>query len=134
MAYSTGNTGPNFGLAAARSRQWEVGAKWQGTHQQLELAWFDTRSQGEIVPVATVNGRSVFQNVDNVRRRGLEVGWRAKWGAWAPRASYTYLDAHFGSAYAGAGAPTSPRATSCRARRGTLRSLPSTTRPPRAGN
>ena len=103
MAYSTGNTGPNFGLAAARSRQWDVGAKWQGTDQQLELAWFDTRSQGEIVPVATVNGRSVFQNVDNVRRRGLEVGWRAQWGTWAPRASYTYLDAHFGSAYAGAG-------------------------------
>lgn len=103
MAYSTGNTGPNFGLAAARSRQWELGAKWQGTHQQLELAWFDTRSQGEIVPAATVNGRSVFQNVDNVRRRGLEVGWRAQWGTWAPRASYTYLDAHFGSAYAGAG-------------------------------
>lgn len=104
MAYSTGNTGPNYGLAAARSRQWEVGAKWRGAGQQLDVAWFDTRSQGEIVPVATVNGRSVFQNVDNVRRRGLEVGWRAQWGAWSPRASYTWLDAYFGSAYTGAGA------------------------------
>lgn len=103
MAYSTGNTGPNYGLSAARSRQWEVGAKWRSDHQQLDVAWFDTRSQGEIVPVATVNGRSVFQNVDNVRRRGLEVGWRAQWGAWSPSASYTYLDAYFGSAYTGAG-------------------------------
>lgn len=106
MAYSTGNTGPNYGLVAARSRQWEVGAKWRGTHQQLDVAWFDTRSQGEIVPVATVNGRSVFQNVDNVRRRGLELGWRATWGAWRPRASYTYLDASFGNAYTGAGGAT----------------------------
>lgn len=103
MAYSLGNTGPNYGLSAARSTQWEVGAKWRGTRQQLELAWFDTRSRGEIVPVETVNGRSIFQNVDNVRRRGLELAWRATWGAWSPRASYTYLDAYFGHAYTGAG-------------------------------
>jgi iron complex outermembrane receptor protein len=55
------------------------------------------------VPVETVNGRSIFQNVDNVRRRGLELAWRATWGAWAPRASYTYLDAYFSHAYTGAG-------------------------------
>ena len=103
MAYSVGNTGPNFGLSAARSRQWEVGAKWRGTRQQMEVAWFDTRSRGEIVPVDVVSGRSVFQNVDNVRRRGLELAWRAEWGAWLPRASYTYLDARFGNAYAGVG-------------------------------
>lgn len=102
MAYSTGNAGPNFGLSAARSRQWEVGAKWRSQHQQLELAWFDTRSRSEIVPVETVNGRSVFQNVDNVRRRGLELAWRAEMGAWAPKASYTYLDAYFGNPYTGA--------------------------------
>ena len=103
MAYSSTNTGPNFGLSAARSRQWEVGAKWKGEIQQIEVAWFDTRSRGEIVPVETVNGRSVFQNVDNVRRRGLELAWRAEVGAFTPRASYTYLDAYFGNAYTGAG-------------------------------
>ena len=103
MAYSSGNTGPNFGLNAARSRQWELGAKWRGAQQQVDLAWFDTRSQGEIVPVETVNGRSVFQNVDNVRRRGLELAWQAALGRWTPRASYTYLDAFFGNGYTGAG-------------------------------
>lgn len=103
MAYSRGNTGPNFALQAARSRQWEVGAKWQGAVHHWELAWFDTRSRDEIVPVETIGGRSVFQNVDNVRRRGLELAWRAELGAWSPRASYTYLDAHFGNAYTGAG-------------------------------
>ncbi|RYF08061.1 MAG: TonB-dependent receptor [Comamonadaceae bacterium] len=103
MAYSAGNTGPNYGLGASRSRQMEIGAKWQGAQHRLEAAWFDARSQGEIVPAATVNGRTVFQNADNVRRRGLELAWSAQAGAWTPRASYTYLDAYFGSAYTGAG-------------------------------
>ena len=103
MAYSRGNAGPNYALSAARSRQWEVGAKWQGAVHHGELAWFDTRSQDEIVPVETIGGRSIFQNVDNVRRRGLELAWRAELGAWSPRASYTYLDAHFGNAYTSAG-------------------------------
>ncbi|MFN4119719.1 TonB-dependent receptor family protein [Acidovorax sp.] len=103
MAYGIDNAGPNYGLAAARSRQWELGAKWRAGTHELDMAWFDTRSRGEIVPVATVNGRSVFQNVDNVRRRGLELAWRATLGPWSPRASYTYLDAHFGNAFTGAG-------------------------------
>ncbi len=55
------------------------------------------------MPAATVNGRTVFQNADNVRRRGLELAWSARAGAWTPRAAYTYLDAYFGSPYAGAG-------------------------------
>lgn len=54
------------------------------------------------MPVKTVGGRSVYQNVDNVRRRGLELAWRAKAGRCSPRASYTYLDAYFGNAYPGA--------------------------------
>lgn len=103
MAYSTGNTGPNFGLAASRSRQMEIGAKWQGAVHRLEAAWFDARSRAEIVPAATVNGRTVFQNADNVHRRGLELAWSAQAGAWKPRAAYTWLDAFFGDAYAGAG-------------------------------
>ncbi|CAN7560069.1 TonB-dependent receptor [Acidovorax sp. LjRoot129] len=106
MAYSPGNAGPNYGLSAARSQQWEIGAKWRGNSHQWEAAWFDTRSRGEIVPVETVGGRSVYQNVDNVRRRGLELAWRGTLGAWSPRASYTYLDAHFGSGYQGAGGAT----------------------------
>jgi iron complex outermembrane receptor protein len=103
MAYSRDNTGPNFGLGASRSRQMEIGAKWQGAVHQVQVAWFDARSHSEIVPAATVNGRSVFQNADNVRRRGLELAWSAQAGAWKPRATYTYLDAFFGDAYSGAG-------------------------------
>ncbi len=102
MAYSRNNTGPNYGLAASRSRQVELGAKWQGAVHRVEGALFDAKSRDEIVPAATVNGRTVYQNADDVRRRGLELAWSAKAGAWTPRAAYTWLDAYFGSAYTGA--------------------------------
>ena len=102
MAYSRNNTGPNYGLAASRSRQVELGAKWQGAVHRVEGALFDAKSRDEIVPAATVNGRTVYQNADNVRRRGLELAWSAKAGDWTPRAAYTWLDAYFGSPYTGA--------------------------------
>lgn len=108
MAYSPGNTGPNYGLDASRSRQMEIGAKWQGAVHRIETAWFDAQSRGEIVPAATVNGRTVYQNADRVRRRGLEVAWSAQAGAFKPRAAYTYLDAFFDSPYAVAGGAAVP--------------------------
>ncbi|CAM3560967.1 TonB-dependent receptor family protein [Paracidovorax anthurii] len=108
MAYSRTNSGPNYGLEAARSRQWEVGAKWQGAVHRVEAAWFDARTRGEIVPAATVNGRTVYQNADSVRRRGLELAWSARAGAFTPRAAYTYLDAFFASPYTGAGGALVP--------------------------
>lgn len=106
MAYSPANTGPNFALDASRSTQAEVGAKWRGDVHALEAAWFDARSRGEIVPAATVNGRTVYQNADRVRRRGLELAWSAAAGAWTSRAAYTYLDAFFARPYAVAGGAT----------------------------
>ena len=102
MAYSVGNTGPNFGLGAARSRQVEVGAKWQAARFNLEAALFQARSRNEIVPAATVNGRTVYQNADAVVRRGAELAITGQpMGAmrWAPRLAYTHLDAYFDSAY-----------------------------------
>ncbi|AVT02975.1 TonB-dependent receptor family protein [Paracidovorax avenae] len=108
MAYSRTNSGPNYGLEAARNRQFEVGAKWQDGVHRLEAAWFDARTRGEIVPAATVNGRTVYQNADRVRRRGMELGWSARMGAFVPRAAYTYLDAFFASPYTGAGGMAVP--------------------------
>ena len=106
MAYSVNNTGPNFGLGAAKSRQVEVGVKWQAALFNLEAALFEARSRNEIVPAATVNGRTVYQNADAVVRRGAELAVVGKpFGAlrWTPRVAYTHLDAYFDSAYANAG-------------------------------
>lgn len=98
-SYSAGSTGPNTGLQAARSLQAEIGAKWRGEGYQLDAAWFDARSRDEIVPAASINGRSIYQNADRVRRQGLEMAWSGTEGAWRPQLSYTYLDAFFASPY-----------------------------------
>ncbi|WP_325344314.1 TonB-dependent receptor family protein [Xylophilus sp.] len=112
MAYSQTNTGPNYGLAASRSRQAELGVKWQGgawgAQQRLQAAVFDARSRDEIVPAATVNGRTVYQNADRVRRRGAELAWSATAGAWTPRLAFTWLDAAFDSDYQVAGGARVP--------------------------
>jgi len=105
LAYSVNNTGPNFRLNAAKSRQLEIGAKWQQPLFNLEAALFNARSRDEIVPAATVNGRTVYQNADSVVRRGAELAVTGKpMGGWriAPRLAYTRLDAFFDSAYANA--------------------------------
>ncbi|MBC7681106.1 MAG: TonB-dependent receptor [Ferruginibacter sp.] len=99
MAYSQTNTGPNFGLNAATSQQAELGAKWREGTQQLEAALFHSRSRDEIVPAATVGGRTVYQNADRVVRRGAELAWRSQWGGWGPSVAYTYLDAYFAQPY-----------------------------------
>ncbi len=98
-AYSAGSTGPNTGLKAARSLQAEIGAKWRGEGYQLDTAWFDARSRDEIVPAASINGRSIYQNADRVRRQGLEMAWSGTAGPWRPQLTYTYLDAFFASPY-----------------------------------
>ncbi len=98
-SYSAGSTGPNTGLQAARSLQAEIGAKWRGEGYQLDAAWFDARSRDEIVPAASINGRSIYQNADRVRRQGLEMAWSGTESAWRPQLSYTYLDAFFASPY-----------------------------------
>ncbi len=106
LAYSVGNDGPNFALDSSRSRQAELGVKWRGGVHRVEAAVFDAKSRREIVPAATVNGRTVYQNADAVRRRGAEIAWMTaapRVGGWAPRAAYTWLDAFFDSPYATAG-------------------------------
>ena len=97
-AYRLGGTGTNFNLKASKSLQGEVGMKLrQGSHS-IDLAVFDARSRDEIVPVAVDNGRSIFQNVDGVERRGAEASWKATWpdsGRFTTQLSYTLLDARF---------------------------------------
>jgi len=102
VAYGPGGVGANLGLQASTSRQGEIGVKWQSGGQRLEAALFDADSHDEIVPVSNNGGRTVYQNVNGVRRRGVELGWRGSFGAaqrWGAGLGYTYLDAFFGDAY-----------------------------------
>jgi iron complex outermembrane receptor protein len=101
-AYRAGDApGPNLGLRPSTSVQAELGAKIKRGNHAIDLALFDARSDNEIVPTS-LNGRSTFENVDNVRRRGIEASWQAKWDRWSTRAAYTWLDARFRSSFSNA--------------------------------
>ncbi|SNS40253.1 iron complex outermembrane recepter protein [Noviherbaspirillum humi] len=96
---ATASPGPNLSLRASRSLQGEIGAKYRSGRHVADLALFDATSQDEIVPLSTLNGRTVYQNVDEVKRRGLELSLQSGWGQVSTRVAYTYLDAQFGKAY-----------------------------------
>jgi iron complex outermembrane receptor protein len=101
-AYQPGGApGPNLGLRPSTSVQGELGVKIKRGNHAIDLALFDARSDNEIVPTA-LNGRSTFQNVDGVRRRGVEASWQAKWDRWSARAAYTLLDASFRASFVNA--------------------------------
>ncbi|MEC4717804.1 TonB-dependent receptor [Noviherbaspirillum sp. CPCC 100848] len=102
-AYRAGATGPNLGLQPSKSRQGEVGMKWRSGAQSVDLAVFTARSRDEIVPQATENGRSIFQNIDSVERRGIEASWRSDMGGFGTQLAYTLLDARFKRGYASGG-------------------------------
>jgi iron complex outermembrane receptor protein len=75
LAYrSAGSSGLNFGLASARSRQFELGLKAMlGPHWRSNLAWFQANTSDEIAVLSNTGGRSVFQNVGQTTRRGWEA-------------------------------------------------------------
>ncbi len=95
-AYRTTGTGPNLGLSASTSVQSEIGAKISSGRHLMDFALFNSRSKGEIVPTSASGGRSIFQNVDGVQRRGVEGSWHADWdNSLSTHVAYTWLDATF---------------------------------------
>lgn len=95
-AYRAGGTGPNLSLRASKSLQGEIGIKLRiDERHAIDVALFDARSKDEIVPLTVESGRTIFQNVDGVRRRGAELAIRATRGKMTTRVGYTWLDARF---------------------------------------
>jgi iron complex outermembrane recepter protein len=101
IAYRAGATGPNLALRPSRSVQGELGIKWRGERQTIDAAVFTARSSDEIVPLTTESGRSIYQNVDSVTRRGIEASWKREGDRFGLQLGYTLLDASFGSAFVG---------------------------------
>ncbi|MES2831697.1 MAG: TonB-dependent receptor [Pseudomonadota bacterium] len=98
-AYRAGATGPNLSLKPSRSVQGEIGMKVRRGIHSIDLALFQARSKDEIVPLTVENGRSIFQNVDGVQRRGVEASWNAALERLTTQISYTLLDARFRRAF-----------------------------------
>lgn len=98
LAYRPGGSaGLNTSLSASESRSYEVGAKamlWNML--RMNLALFRTTNQNEIAVLSNNGGRTVYQNVGETLRDGIEVALDAYWGAgFSSLASITHIDATF---------------------------------------
>ncbi len=98
-AYRLAATGPNFALQPSKSLQGEIGMKARFERHAIDLALFDVRSKNEIVPLVVDNGRTIFQNVDQVQRRGAEASVKSSWGKINTRVGYTWLNARFNKSF-----------------------------------
>ena len=64
----------NTGLQAARSRHFEVGTKWMpSARRSVNAAVFYITTHNDIVATTNVAGKSVYQNVGQTGRQGLEL-------------------------------------------------------------
>lgn len=71
---SGGQTGLNFDLKSATSRNYEAGVKWRsGQGATATLAAFRSETNDEIAPLTNSGGRSVFRNVGRTSREGVEA-------------------------------------------------------------
>src|SRR5690606_292266 len=96
LAYRPDGDGGLNDLAAARSRNLEVGVRGRSATLAYSAALFASRTRDEVVVVANEGGRSVYDNAGSTRRRGAEFSVS---GAISPRwhyaAAYTFLDARY---------------------------------------
>jgi iron complex outermembrane receptor protein len=78
LAYRTGGSGPNFGLAASRSRHLEAGVKATLLERlRVNAAVFDIATKDEIAIESNSGGRATFKNAGRTSRTGIEVGIEA---------------------------------------------------------
>lgn len=105
LAYRNDASGLNSELRASHSRHLEIGAKWRGESQSLDVAVYDIRTDDELVVDVNTGGRSTFRNAGRTKRQGLEVLHVARWSAeWSSQLAFTLLDARFGESFlSGAG-------------------------------
>lgn len=96
-----GAAGLNFGLRPSRSRQAELGARWQLKEAtSVRVVAFSVRADDEIVPAVSVGGRASFQNAGATSRRGVEFGAEHRFtGDWRASVALTRLDARFESTF-----------------------------------
>ncbi|MGN2253920.1 TonB-dependent receptor family protein [Frateuria sp. GZRe12] len=103
-----GGAGLAFGLAPVRSRNEELGLKWQPhAGPAIEFALFRADSRDELAVASNHDGRATYRNVGRSRRQGAELAVDGDLGAgWRLRLGMTWLDARFRSSFlACAGTP-----------------------------
>lgn len=72
-----GGAGLALDLASARSRNYELGAKWRAqSGARLEWALFRADTDDELAVATNSGGRSSYRNIGATRRQGMELGWQ----------------------------------------------------------
>jgi iron complex outermembrane recepter protein len=102
LAYKPdGSAGLNTALKAARSNNYELGAKTHlGAGLRGSLALFSTFTNDDIVVRSNFGGRSGFANVGQTRRDGVEAEIEAHPAdGWTLAASVSLINARFGSSF-----------------------------------
>ncbi|HEX4585177.1 MAG TPA: TonB-dependent receptor [Burkholderiaceae bacterium] len=102
LAYKPdGSAGLNTALQAARSNNYEVGAKTDlAAGVRASVAVFATRTHDDIVVQTNFNGRSTYANAGQTTRRGIETEVEAHPSdRWTLAASASLIDAHFASRF-----------------------------------
>jgi iron complex outermembrane receptor protein len=104
-----GASGLNTDLKPARTRNGEVGVKWQVTPSTFShVAIFDALTRDDIVVASASGGRTTYENAGLVRRVGAEVGAEnALAEKWRALVSYTFIDARFSDRNRYPGVPAS---------------------------
>lgn len=99
MAYKSTGSGLNLDLMPAKSRQYELGAKWMlGETTLLNAALFRIDTDDEIMVQQQSGGRTVYQNVNSSERRGFELSLDSRFAnGVSAYLGYAYLDAEFTS-------------------------------------
>ena len=104
----------NASLKAARSQQWEWGAKsLQEDGQRLQLALFRIRTADEIVVARSAGGQTAFLNAPATQREGLEIsGLQRLTPQWEALYAGTWMRAYFDQdyRYTSAGSPVTVNA------------------------
>ncbi|WP_369941660.1 TonB-dependent receptor family protein [Xanthomonas medicagonis] len=96
-----GGAGLALDLAAAKSENLELGAKWRDTAGAAwEAALFRADTDDELAVASNTNGRSTYRNIGRTRRQGAEASYRLPLGEAAQlQVSYTWLQATVRQAY-----------------------------------
>lgn len=105
-AYQANGTGTNFALKPSTSVQSELGVKMRAGRHTFDAALFNADSRDEIVAASTDSGRTIYQNVDKARRRGVELAWKADWKQFTTKVAYTLLQATFRNDFTGTNGST----------------------------
>ena len=97
--------GLNVGLKPARSDNGEIGLKLGSEYARVNIAAFNVNTHDELAVLSSSGGRSVYQNIGDTRRRGLEFALDSAWGgdgrhgAISTRLAYSYIHAVTAQSY-----------------------------------